>query len=50
MRSRSKRYPYTKNQWEYSFIKLYAGGKPEPYCVFWGKENRVTGDKEIADD
>lgn len=44
MRSRPKRYPYTKSQWEYSCVKLYADSNPEPYCVFWGKENRITGE------
>lgn len=44
MRNRPKRYPYTKSQWEYYCVKLYADGKLEPYCVFRGKENRVTGE------
>lgn len=47
MRNRPKRYPYSKSQWEYSCSKIYADGNLERYCVFWSKENRITGEKEL---
>lgn len=50
MRNRPKRYPYTKSRWEYSCVKLYADRDPEPYCVLWSKENRITGEKERTND
>lgn len=48
--TRPKRYPYTKSQWEYSCVKLYEDGGQEPYCVFWNKKNRITGERGRAND
>ena len=47
MRSRPKRYPYTKSQWEYSNTAFYTFGEIKPYYEMGVKRNKFTGETII---